>query len=421
MRHFKVCCLMDLSTNELFYHNLQADTRSCEFADISSYVELPDDWYVIVADIEGSTNAIEAGHYKNVNTLGAAAIAAVLNVNRKIDIPFIFGGDGATFAVPSSMLDQIRIALLGVKELAKEFQLEFRIGMALCAEFKASGHLFFIKKIQTSEFVTQSSFIGDGWSAVEDAIKNPQTRFLYELTKKANEIPLANFEGFECKWEDVSSSSHHKLSIIISEVSYENGKEIDLFFDEIIKLYGSLQACHPLTKHNLNLSTTPKKLLNETKVRVFNKSYWFTIGYILKSTILAIFGKYFLFKFGLSTKGIDGKKYIDELIANSDVMKFDGMLKMIINSTDEKSNCLIDYLAKRYRSGKIVFGIHRSDSAILTCLVFSLRGKHFHFVDGSNGGYAMAAKQLKAQLKEKKSEQHNIVEVSYQKSKINRH
>ena len=44
------------------------------------------------------------------------------------------------------------------------------------------------------------------------------------------------------------------------------------------------------------------------------------------------------------------------------------------------------------------FGIHISQSALMTCFVPSIGdGQHVHFVDGGNGGYAMAAKELKAQ------------------------
>jgi hypothetical protein len=36
---------------------------------------------------------------------------------------------------------------------------------------------------------------------------------------------------------------------------------------------------------------------------------------------------------------------------------------------------------------------------MMTCLVFSLdESRHVHFIDGADGGYALAALQLKAQL-----------------------
>jgi hypothetical protein len=35
----------------------------------------------------------------------------------------------------------------------------------------------------------------------------------------------------------------------------------------------------------------------------------------------------------------------------------------------------------------------------MTCLVFDRRGDHVHFVDGADGGYAMAALRMKERLK----------------------
>jgi hypothetical protein len=48
-----------------------------------------------------------------------------------------------------------------------------------------------------------------------------------------------------------------------------------------------------------------------------------------------------------------------------------------------------------------VYGLHTSKTALMTCLVFDRFGKQVHFVDGSNGGYTLAAKQLKTQLAER--------------------
>ncbi|MEP0899817.1 DUF3095 family protein [Nodosilinea sp. FACHB-13] len=41
------------------------------------------------------------------------------------------------------------------------------------------------------------------------------------------------------------------------------------------------------------------------------------------------------------------------------------------------------------------------DRALMTCLVFERSGREVHFVDGADGGYALAAKPLKEKLKRK--------------------
>ena len=63
----------------------------------------------------------------------------------------------------------------------------------------------------------------------------------------------------------------------------------------------------------------------------------------------------------------------------------------------------IEQLCHEWKSkGWIVYGIHLSDSALITCQFDSFDdGKHMHFIDGGNGGYALAAKTLKSQLKER--------------------
>jgi hypothetical protein len=42
-----------------------------------------------------------------------------------------------------------------------------------------------------------------------------------------------------------------------------------------------------------------------------------------------------------------------------------------------------------------VYGLHVTDHALMTCLVFNYSGKHLHFIDGADGGLFLAAKQFK--------------------------
>jgi len=72
---------------------------------------LPDDWSIGVADIVESTKAIAEARYKAVNMAGASVIAAVANALEGREFPFVFGGDGASFAVSPDDLARTRDAL----------------------------------------------------------------------------------------------------------------------------------------------------------------------------------------------------------------------------------------------------------------------------------------------------------------------
>ena len=89
---------------------------------------------------------------------------------------------------------------------------------------------------------------------------------------------------------------------------------------------------------------------------------------------------------------------VAELVDNSDFRKFDGVLRMVIDGNDQQYEALSRTLAEMHAQGHLAYGLHQSPQALLTCLVHSYTGEHVHFVDGSNGGYAMAARGLKQQL-----------------------
>ncbi|PIU96760.1 MAG: hypothetical protein CO017_08860 [Zetaproteobacteria bacterium CG_4_8_14_3_um_filter_59_5] len=59
---------------------------------------------------------------------------------------------------------------------------------------------------------------------------------------------------------------------------------------------------------------------------------------------------------------------------------------------------LRDRLQGYRERGLIVFGMHVSSSALITCIVSDYDQQHVHFLDGANGGYEMAAQQMKKQI-----------------------
>lgn len=101
---------------------------------------------------------------------------------------------------------------------------------------------------------------------------------------------------------------------------------------------------------------------------------------------------------GMKTKTFSAEKYIREMGANTDFQKFDDMIRMVLDCSPQQRTAITQLLEAERKKGDIVYGMHLSNEALLTCLVFQL-DNHIHFVDGSNGGYALAAKQLKEQLR----------------------
>src|SRR5882724_7412067 len=113
-----------------FYHDLPALGSFAEAIETARHAPVPGDWWIVVADVIDSTRAIEAGAYKKVNTVGVACIAAVINVDRSVELPFVFGGDGATFAVPDALRERVIPALREAQRLSREsFDLLLRVGL----------------------------------------------------------------------------------------------------------------------------------------------------------------------------------------------------------------------------------------------------------------------------------------------------
>ena len=101
-------------------------------------------------------------------------------------------------------------------------------------------------------------------------------------------------------------------------------------------------------------------------------------------------------RFGLHVGRFIPKKYAGEVIENSDFRKFDDCLRMVLDCSPELAakieNCLKAAVAKRV----IRYGSHLQQDAMMTCFTPSpSRPSHVHFIDGAQGGYALAAAALK--------------------------
>lgn len=384
-----------------FYRNLPPLQTFAEALETSLHVDVPGDWWLVIADVIGSTNAIEAGAYKNVNTVGVACIAAVVNVDRSVDVPFVFGGDGATFAVPETLQERVIPALRQAQQLAREsFDLLLRVGMVKVSALTAQGFWVRLAKVRLSAHMTQPTFSGRGWEEAERLVKDHDAPGVLRVFE-ADGAAEGSFDGFECRWQGVPSFHDHKLALLVAAVHQDASVNLGTYQDvtnKIQAIYGDVSSYHPLRPEHMHLTLNPKLLSHEWRVRSSRLAFWPRLAYLARMVLQNIVGR-ILFARNMDTKAVQWSHYRDELVENSDFRKFDGMLRMVMDGSEAQFLALRDYLETQHLQGRLVYGMHKSREALVTCIVQSYNGNHLHFVDGSDGGYALAARGLKQQLK----------------------
>jgi hypothetical protein len=377
------------------------------FSDIfnSKYLQkVPEDWYVVITDVMDSTKAIEQGRYKDVNIAGGMAAIAICNAFNDMDFPFIFGGDGITFLIPENTHKLVRDILYSTKLKVKElFDLGLRTGIVPVRDLIAQGHDLTIAKLKISEYYNQAIISGSGIEHAEYLIKQKITRNPYLIYGTSDLSVVADFTGFTCRWRDIHSNKGETISTIIKIRKESNIDEETLFSEiagKIHDIFGDVSEYHPLTKETLHPANTKEYLVKEAKVTsgkrkglLFNLKL-LRVYFELSATKLAM-------KYNLKIKSLwyelnNLKQYE---ILSADFRKFDGMLKMILRCTPESRQKWQDYLEELYINNKIFYGVHISDRALMTCILHTGSKREVHFIDGADGGYALAAKQLKQQMK----------------------
>jgi len=152
---------------------------------------------------------------------------------------------------------------------------------------------------------------------------------------------------------------------------------------------------HPVTLDRLKLSTDPSRFGPEVRLRQPGKR----IRYRTELWLRNLLGRFLVHR-GIQTSETDWAEYPKLLRASTDYRKFDGVLRMVLAGTAEQRRRLEAILDAGFEAGRLAYGLHISDRAILTCLVYERMGQQVHFVDGAEGGYTAAAVPFKRRLKE---------------------
>ncbi len=381
-----------MSSNQ-FYADIPAFDEFSGIADGDNYRVAPEDWHVIIADVKGSTRAIADGRYKDVNMIGAACINAVLNISQKRCVPYVFGGDGATLMVHSSDVVTAAQVLLGVRNLAaRRFNLDLRVGIVAVAEIhRQPGPRVKVARYRLSAGNELAVFSGGGMELAEQWIKGGD----YLLEASHDNDP--DLSGLSCRWEPLASQNGVMLSALMQARAADDMANADLYRTLIKDIARITETgtgpVNPVCDANMKLRWPPRGLRAEIDATVGSRK---RARYALELYFYSLV-QWVLDRFNISAGGYRGRGYRVELRNNTDYQRFDDTLRILIDCKPAQATAIEAMLEAHAQNGVLRYGVHRSDSALMTCLVFNIdKGEHIHFVDGSDGGFTAAAKNMRS-------------------------
>ena len=371
-----------------FYTDLPLLTEFSAVTQPERFTPLPADWHVATCDVRNSTAAVQAGDYKKVNTVAAAAVTAVLNAADATEIPFIFEGDGSAFCVPPELLEDTQAALAKTREMARaSFGLDLRVATVPAARVREAGFDILVARYRVSENYVQALFAGGGMAWADRYMKDPATA---ELCAVGDGVaPRGSHEGLECRWRDIPSPYGETVSMIVRAAPGHPQVYRELIA-KVAQIYGSDERCHPVTLPALVMTLDGERLDNEVGVRVPARGAWGRWQRRMWIRLVVLLG-WFLMRFGIRTEDTDWSKYKPTLVRNSDVRKFNDVYRQVVAGNEEQRAELTVWLEERYARRELAYGLHVADRAHMTCLVFDYSGRHLHFIDGADGGFFAAS------------------------------
>ncbi|WP_026776740.1 DUF3095 domain-containing protein [Polaribacter sp. Hel_I_88] len=378
-----------------FYKNIPKNETSLKdlLQNENLFSSVPKNWHILVTDIQGSSNAVTEGKHNDVNLTATGSIIAVLNAVKKIHsslrIPYFFGGDGATFIVPSSIIEDLMNVLTDYSlHIKRTLNLDLRVGSLVVDDVYQHNYSLRISKLKVNNYLTTPVILGNGLKYAESKIKE---KFNKEANLIDKEIKL-DLEGMECRWDEIYPSGNHKKVACLLIGATSESKQAEVFneiMNEIDYIFGNLNKRNPITVKNLKLKPTLEKIRKEmhTRIGVFNRAY------LMNNWLITFFGQYY-FKFFKA-----GKLYLYRVTQLSDTIMLDGSINTVISGDEKQLGKLRFFLDTLESQNKIVYGFHKTYASIMSCYVEDREKKHIHFVDGTEGGYTAASVEYKLKLR----------------------
>ncbi len=372
------------------YHTSLADLLESSL----HFVDVPDDWAIVMLDVAGSTEAVAAGFHHEVNMAATGGIVAVLNVlhqaDASLEVPYFFGGDGATFLLPPKLLDEVLEVLDRYQiHVLRTLQLTLKVGAHSVAGARRERHAIRIAKLAVNDHLTLPIVLGTGVKHAESIIKHALDT---DPEEPAPSIPSINLEGMECRWDEVKPPQQAQRVVCLLAVCPDDARQGQVYAAiarTIDEVFGVHKLRHPISGPKLKLDLAISKTRREMTIRLERFTFW----QLLREWMVTLVGPLY-FRFSDA-----GRAYLKEVIELSHTLMLDGTFNCVLSGTPAQIEQLLAYLDREEAAGEIQFGMHTTHASLMSCYVLDRDREHAHFVDGTEGGFTSAARVLKAKLK----------------------
>jgi hypothetical protein len=356
--------------------------------DASRYRPIPDSWFVAVSDVVDSTAAISRGRYKDVNMAGAATIACVLNACGRDDLPFAFGGDGGLVFLAPGFEPECRGALAGVKRMCAEIlNLDLRCSLIPVAELRKRRRDVLAAAHDLGSGRLLTMLAGGGIEVAERLCKSADGAG-FAIPEGEGECDLT---GLSCRWEPLKPENGAIMALVA--LSRDRESILPSIYRDIYAHIAAVtgENASPAKRSAFAIKWPPRGFSIGAAMQGRQ-------GRFVRRARILMEGAFTLASLasGKAFGGFDARAYRDSLPRHSDYRKYADSLRMVIDCTTAQADAIRNMLDAEWQKRTIDYGTHVASAALMTCFVRDTEeAGHVHFIDGADGGYALAALDLK--------------------------
>jgi hypothetical protein len=293
--------------------------------------------------------------------------------------------------VPPEYAAQARLVLARVRGMAtRDFELTLRAGLVPVRELRHHGSAVLVGRFEPTPGNSFGVFLGGGVGLLEAAIRgrgNVELAALAAVPDALDDGAPVDLEGLSCRWDTLQSARGAMLTLIL-----HGAGDLSEVYTRVVALAGPDSETRPVRQDTLKTSWPPVGFMLEARARRRGGALLLWAVRVLFDSLLARI----LLARAKPTGRFDPQRYRSEIVTNTDFCKHDETVCLVMDCSPAAVDAIRGYLDAAAPARGIRYGIHVSQTALMTCLVMAPADSlHVHFVDGGAGGYTSASRSLK--------------------------